>query len=715
MERWWNGIVVGELGLCLLAITEVALAGPTYYVDAGNGDDTRTDLEAQNPATPWRTIKKAVDMGALATIVKGAQASGYTVLVNPGVYQESVESKRDAFADAQVVIQAASPGSVTIQPPSGTTGFLIQHHHHVVDGFIVTGATIGLKMGPHTSGDGTVVGLIARDNEVHNNSSNGIQFTSALDGVAEFNTVYQNGQNGLSYSGNGSTIHDNVSHTNAQFGIYIKDGIDHQVWNNTAYNNSKGDIKILGSLVPPPGSQPLGQRTFYVNGTTGNDAYDELKAQNSSTPWKTIKRGLQSALAGETVAILPGLYAVNVDSIRDGTVGAPITIKAVEPGTVTIQPAGGSGLYIAHHYHTVEGLTVTGAGTALQLGPYKNTGAEVQGLVARENHVYGNGIGIKFTNVRDGTAIHNVVHGNRKDGILYSGYSAIIFNNLVYANGSDLTGENGITFASGDNHQITNNTVYGNFNGGIRLGTSSTPVFSTVLNNIVAQNQVGIREPASNYLGKAILDYNDVYGNAGGNYVLSKTSGSKAGPNSISLDPIFVAPASGDFRLGRKATGQAADSPAIDRGSDTAENLGLGGRTALTDKYPDLGRVDLGYHETLIRPSQGTLTIDAVTLTLDPSGDSFTLSGNLQPGPGSDGMEPGVEYVEVDLGGVLRFLPAGDSRVTLNKLSDGSVDMMVTVTLDFGPILMPTVGASFRLGDDFGSAVVRLRGTLQFP
>ena len=125
--------------------------------------------------------------------------------------------------------------------------------------------------------------------------------------------------------------------------------------------------------------------------------------------------------------------------------------------------------------------------------------------------------------------------------------------------------------------------------------------------------------------------------------------------------------------------------------------------------------MDLGYHETLIRPSQGTLTLDEVTLTLDLNGDGFTLSGNLRPGAGSDGMEPGVEYVEAEFGGILFFFPAGDSRVTLNKLADGSVDMTVTGTADFGQFLLPTVGTSLRLGDDFGSAVVRLRGTLQFP
>jgi parallel beta-helix repeat protein len=718
MKRWWNAMVAVGWGLYLLGVTQHAEAGPTYYVDADIGDDTHTDLEAQNPATPWRTIKKAVDTGGLATMVKTGTPPGYTVIVQPGVYHESVESKRDGFPDAQVVIQASPPGSVTIQPPSGTNGIFISHHYHVIEGFVVTGATIGLKLGPHDpGGTGPVVGVVARDNEVHHNSSNGIQFTNALDGVAESNTVYQNNQNGISYSGNGSVIHDNVVHTNAQFGIYIKDGIDHQLWDNTVYNNGIADLKIQGSVISPPGGQPPGQRTFYVDATAGNDAYDEVKAQSPSTPWKTIRRALQSALAGETVAILPGLYAVTVESMRDGTADAPITIKAVEPGTVTIRPAGGSGVYVGHHYHTVEGLNITAASTGLQMGPYKNTGAEVLGLVARENHVYGNGIGIKFTNVRNGRATHNVIHANGKDGITYAGNNATIFNNLLYGNGTNLSGEYAITLSSGSNHQLINNTVFGNHNGGMRLANSnSVPVFSTVYNNIVVQNPVGMREPAgSDYKGRAILDYNDVYNNSGSNYMLSKGSGSAPGPNSISLDPIFVAPAHGDFRLGRQATGQTADSPAINRGSDTAENLGLGGRTAFTDKYPDLGQVDLGYHETLLRPSQGTLTLDGATLTLGLSDDGFTLSGNLRPGDASDGMEPGVEYVEVEFGGFLFFFPAGDSRVTLDKLADGSVDLTVTGTADFGQFLVPTLGASFRLGDDFASAVVRLGGTLQFP
>jgi parallel beta-helix repeat protein len=716
--------------LLALVLPQLAMAGPTYYVDCVNGDDTYSALQAQNLATPWKTIKKAMDTGGLTNITKkNAPLDGYTVVVQAGVCSESVESKRDGLPGNPVILRAASPGTVTIRPPAGLNGIFISHHHHMVDGFIVTGATIGLKMGPHDGGDGPTAGLVARNNRVTGNSNNGIQFTNAVDGVAEFNTVTQNGSNGISYSGDGATIHDNVVQSNSQFGIYIKDGVDHRLWNNVVSNNAKGDLKIQGATLPPPGG-----RTFYVGIANGDDTRTEVQAQNPATPWKTIRRGLQAANAGDIVAILPGLYSVTVESIRDGAAGAPITIKAVTPGDVTITPPSGSGVYIGHNYNIVDGLVLTGASThGLQMGPYKANGdPPVTGVVARNNLVFGNGvIGIKFTNAIDSAAMHNVVRDNGKDGIWYSGSGATLFNNLVYGNGKTLTGEFGITLTSGDRHQVLNNTVYGNLNGGIRLGTSnSIPVFSTVLNNIVVKNAVGIREPAgSDYTGRATLDYNDVYNNTT-NYALSAGSGTVKGSHSISLAPGFVDPANGDFGLGRKATGQLTDSPVIDKGSDKAEALGLGGRTAFTDKYPDTGQVDLGYHKTLLNLTEGTTTVSQATVTLSPSGEDLTVAATLQVGAGTDGVEPGTEYVEVGVGGFLFFLPpisfqggggqwsyAGSGGVSGTLAVSGN---SVAVSLQASGLAAETTiststGISVRMGDDFGATAIPLRGVLQYP
>jgi parallel beta-helix repeat protein len=669
---------------------------------------------------------------------KGVPLAGYTVIVKPGLYEETVESKRDGLPADPVVLRAESPGTVIIEtPPDARIGIYIQHHHHVVDGFTVSGAAVGLKMGPHRR-DEWALGLVARNNTVYGSSADGIQFRFALDGVAALNTVYGSGQSGLKYSGNGATIRDNVAHGNVDFGIYVADGARHRVWNNTAYNNGRRDIQIAGATLPPPGG-----RKFFV-GPNGSDAYSDVQAQKSTTPWKTIAQGLKNAYPGDTVAILPGVYAVTVASIRDGSPEAPITLKAEEPWSVTIAPPGGSGVLIAHHYHVVEGLVVAGGNVGIQVGP-KKTDERVVGVEVRENYVYGSGIGLKFE-AAESSALHNLIHDSAQDGILWnkrSGSGATIFNNLVYRNGRNLTGEFGVTIATGARHQIVNNTVHGNLNGGIRLGSSADdPVFSTVLNNIVTGSPVGIKEPGGEYYqGQAILDHNNVHGHSLRNYDLSGSRRSKPGPNSLSVPPGFVDPENGDFRLGRRATGHPQDSPLIDRGSDTADRLGLSGRTAFTDKYPDVGVVDLGYHGTLLRPSRATVALNQAALVFDPAGDRLVLSVTVQPGPDSDGVEPGVDYVEVGVGGHQFSLPAGNfqkagsgwefasdgkaasdsasgrgsvSRASVESRADGSVDLTVEISdLSLASENLATV--SVRIGDDSGTTRPRLRGALQFP
>jgi len=71
------------------------------------------------------------------------------------------------------------------------------------------------------------------------------------------------------------------------------------------------------------------------------------------------------------------------------------------------------------------------------------------------------------------------------------------------------------------------------------------------------------------------------------------------GEGNTSDDPLFVSGPLGDYYLSCRAAGQAADSPCIDRGSGTAESLGLDKLTTRTDGVPDLGVVDMGYHYPL--------------------------------------------------------------------------------------------------------------------
>jgi parallel beta-helix repeat protein len=714
----WLGLVCG------LLLTPAAALARTFYVDTTTGNNLYTSTQAQNPATPWKTIKRAL----------GIAVGGDTIIVKPGTYMESVESKRDGTASAIITLRSSTPGGAIVRPPAGTNGFFISHNYQTIDGFTVTAAVSGIKAGPHDAGSGPVVGILVQNNTIYGNTSNGIQFTNGLTSEIAFNTVYQNSQNGISYQGNSSVIHDNVVHDNVQFGIYVKDGVDHQVYNNNVYNNTGGNLQILGTLLAT-------QRTFYVDGTNGNDTYTVDQAQNPATPWKTIKTAVGAAQAGDSVLVMPGVYPESVESKRDGTSTNIISIRAATPGTVTVQPpAGTSGFVVSHHYHTVDGFIVSGGLNGVQMGPHDgNSDAAINGLTATNNRVSGNtAVGIKFTNAVGGSAMHNVAYNNGAEGILYSstGVAAngTIFNNLVYGNGTNQQGKFGITLGGGSGHQVGNNTVHANAVGGILLGTSSgLPVFGAVINNIVTNNPTGIKEQLnSGYTGKATLDYNNVNGN-NTNYNLNPTTGTVAGPNSISVAPGFVDAANDDFRLGRVATGQT-DSACIDRGSDTSAAVGLGGRTAFTDKSPDTGAVDLGYHGTLLKPSQGTLTVSQILMNLNPTaaGDDFYMTANLKPGADSDGIDLGVNYAELNLGSLVfpmpitGFQPQGAQWVytgqsgavtsaTFQKLGDGSVS--ATLQGSGLNLLFNDAPTSFQLkiGDDYGSATLPLRGTLVYP
>ena len=125
---------------------------------------------------------------------------------------------------------------------------------------------------------------------------------------------------------------------------------------------------------------------------------------------------------------------------------------------------------------------------------------------------------MKFSKAIKGRVQHSVIHNNGSHGISYSGSGARIFNNLVYSNGCSGPGCGdygisilGVAGFSNAGHKITNNTIYGNLSGGLRLSDDqASAVFGTALNNIIMANPVGIKEQGG---GSFTLDYNDVFAN----------------------------------------------------------------------------------------------------------------------------------------------------------------------------------------------------------
>jgi hypothetical protein len=76
-----------------------------------------------------------------------------------------------------------------------------------------------------------------------------------------------------------------------------------------------------------------------------------------------------------------------------------------------------------------------------------------------------------------------------------------------------------------------------------------------------------------------------------------------SGTSNINDDPCFVTGPEGDYYLSQIAAGQAADSPCVDAGSDTAANLGMEYKTTRIDEIGDGGVVDMGYHYSIPNPA----------------------------------------------------------------------------------------------------------------
>jgi hypothetical protein len=160
----------------------------------------------------------------------------------------------------------------------------------------------------------------------------------------------------------------------------------------------------------------------------------------------------------------------------------------------------------------------------------------------------------------------------------------VLENNLITANVGTYAGGSGIRITE-SNVQVINNTIVGNRGSnqpGYGINASgSAPV--EIRNNILVENdEYGICAPPD-----AVLAYNDVYGHTVADYCV----GTVPGNGSISVDPWFVAPESGDFHL-------QPDSPARDAGDPAPEyhdtdgsrnDLGVfGGPHPLGEATPDV-------------------------------------------------------------------------------------------------------------------------------
>src|SRR4029453_13762175 len=88
---------------------------------------------------------------------------------------------------------------------------------------------------------------------------------------------------------------------------------------------------------------PRAVATYYVSATAGSDSNSCAAAQAEATPKQTIGAGWACAQGGGSVLVRGGAYDEQLDSnrmtLRAGSAGAPITIKAYPNETVWWRPS----------------------------------------------------------------------------------------------------------------------------------------------------------------------------------------------------------------------------------------------------------------------------------------------------------------------------------------------------------------------------------------
>ncbi len=220
--------------------------------------------------------------------------------------------------------------------------------------------------------------------------------------------------------------------------------------------------------------------------------------------------------------------------------------------------------------------------------------ASIEDSFISENTVNGSGGGVYFGGdpftpqlknclVKDNTAL---IGGG---GIASYWYAAptisnctIVGNKATDPNNSS-HGYGGGLFASyASDTTLLDSIVWGNTavqGGQIALGSQSDPIY--------------IQRPAI-----VTIRFSDVQNGLAGIHVEQGATVNWL-PGDIDADPLFV----GSYFLSQTAAGQAQTSPAVDAGSDSAQNLGLAGYTTRTDGVGDQGKVDMGFHY----PARGPL------------------------------------------------------------------------------------------------------------
>lgn len=263
-----------------------------------------------------------------------------------------------------------------------------------------------------------------------------------------------------------------------------------------------------------------------------------------SKPFKSISTGVSALNNGDTLFIMPGLYSPT-------RTGEKFPIPVVKP-RVRIIGVGGASMVV-----------LDGEGKAPMMLKFQSsaTGSGVFGIHfrnGRRKHAGWYDGAVYVDGNTPGIEVAGCFFSLLERGIQVRSWNKTplgkprIHDNLLVDLDNDaicMWGASG-TFCY-------NNTIYKNQNLGVMVAGDA--VRCTILNNLAVLCREGINvdnDPAKTPI--SLVECNDAWGNTT-NYAGRYGASSKLPKSNISVDPLFVAPSKGDFRL-------KANSPLIGKG-----------------------------------------------------------------------------------------------------------------------------------------------------
>ena len=310
---------------------------------------------------------------------------------------------------------------------------------------------------------------------------------------------------------------------------------------------------------------------------------DPCEKGTEQHPFDTIQEAADVAGDGDTVIVLPGDYYENIDFD-----GKNFTLTSTEPASETIVKA--TRIYPESEYAIITsggnilGLSILGNGSGIRWR--LDTNHTNSPPVIKNCRIIVTGYGIRVSaspqyETKYAVIENNIIAGNRCIYLYGSGgFQGVIRNNILTSSGGDNTGS-GIIYAAHASVPSVYNNIIINLNCGLSLW------FDTKLEQRIAR-----------------VYYNNVYNNTE-NYRIGSPSTplDLTGVNgNMSIDPLFVDAANGDFHL-------RPMSPCINAGDPEGNYDGI----IDIDGEPRVieGRVDIGADEFAYQ-SENLITLEII-------------------------------------------------------------------------------------------------------